>query len=70
MAKGAVVIARADHMSLTHGPATNRASQQVVRQVIRTIKDHSIKQFKHVAGSKNAGPDGASRLPIEGDALW
>ena len=68
MENGAVIIARAEHASLERGPATSRTSQRVARQVIRSIEDHGINQLKNASGLKNAGPTGASRLPIEDNA--
>ena len=43
MTKGAFVIARTDHMSLTRGLAASHTSQRVARQMIGITEDHGIK---------------------------
>ena len=67
MIKGVVIIAHADHMNITHDPATKHISQRVARQMIRITQCYDVKQFKHIDGDKNIGGDGIRRLPIQDD---
>ena len=67
MFKGAVIIAHADRVNLTYGPATKHESQRVALQMIRTTQDRDVKQSEHVDGDKNTGGDGISRLPMQDD---